>query len=300
MRSSDTSYQQVLIELVSTGATFKTFGSFDYCRSNDFIFDIPKEQREGTKTILLRHDIDHSTSWAHDMAQVEFEMGVTSTYFFLTTDIQREHWSNVDTRERNIELLLKMQNMGHEIGLHYDVLGEYFMHGVPPEESIQETLDILRTAGLLIHGCVAHGSAQVRHMVGAIKKALPIEYINYVSWKEIKPCRRELSLNGHALSLPALDLSSFGLRYEAYFTRMTNYVSDNHGRLWSGGRVVDPSRTTLRGRPCTRGEDLRHSPMLLDWEFESVNASGQAVVDCEDGGVIQVLTHPIHWHSCLI
>jgi len=283
MRSSDTTYQQVLIELITTKAVFKTFGAFDYYQSDDFIFDIPIEHRDGTKTILLRHDIDHSTSWACDMARVEAELGVCSTYFFLTTDLQRGHWKNADTRKRNIELLLEIQDLGHEVGLHYDVLGEYFMHDVPPKVSIEEALSALRAAGLNIHGCVAHGSGQVRKLL-PLDKPLPVEYINYTCWKEIKPHRRSLQLNYKTLMLPALDLEAFDLRYEAYFVRMDSYLSDNHGRLWSGGKIT---------------EHTRHSPMLLDWEFEAVNTASQGVTDLSGGGIAQILTHPIHWHSNL-
>ncbi len=172
------------------------------------------------------------------------------------------------------------------------------MHGVPPKESVDEALSTLRAAGLNIHGCVAHGSGQVRKML-LPNKVLPIEYINYTCWKETKPHRRRLELNNKTLMLPALDLKTFDLYYEAYFTRMDNYLSDNHGRLWSGGRVISSTRTALKGRPTTNGKDLRHSPMLLDWEFESVSTSSHGVMDCTDGGIVQILTHPIHWHSNL-
>lgn len=67
------------------------------------------------KHLILRHDVDISCKYAHDMALAEKEIGVHSTYFVLT----RNPLYNVLTYE-NIEYLNKICDMGHRIGLHFD------------------------------------------------------------------------------------------------------------------------------------------------------------------------------------
>lgn len=65
--------------------------------------------------VILRHDIDNSIEKAYELASFENELGVKSTYFVLMTS----DFYNVASK-RNIDMLKKMNAMGHEIGLHFD------------------------------------------------------------------------------------------------------------------------------------------------------------------------------------
>ena len=69
----------------------------------------------GEKVFLIRHDVDFDIKLAHSMALIENELGMVSTYFILTTC----HSYNV-LSEQNRTLLREMNDMGHEIGLHFD------------------------------------------------------------------------------------------------------------------------------------------------------------------------------------
>ena len=69
----------------------------------------------GSKCAILRHDIDFDIQKAVDLARVERDEGVTSTYFVLISSPMYNVLS-----ARSCEMLDKIRNMGHSIGLHYD------------------------------------------------------------------------------------------------------------------------------------------------------------------------------------
>ena len=65
--------------------------------------------------ILLRHDIDFDCELAAEMARVEHELGIKSTYFFLVTS---ESYNIGSPKNKNAIHAIK--KMGHKIGVHYD------------------------------------------------------------------------------------------------------------------------------------------------------------------------------------
>ena len=63
------------------------------------------------KFIILRHDVDRRPENALEMAKIENNSGITSTYYF--------------RRKEEVfkpEIIKEIANMGHEIGYHYEVL----------------------------------------------------------------------------------------------------------------------------------------------------------------------------------
>lgn len=63
--------------------------------------------------LVLKHDIENTVSKAYKLAEIEHKYGHRGTYYahaYLLDDPQ------------NVELLWKMQAMGHEISYHYDVM----------------------------------------------------------------------------------------------------------------------------------------------------------------------------------
>lgn len=67
------------------------------------------------KCVILRHDIDYDPRKAVEMAEVEYKEGIGSTYFVLLTSDFYNTFS-----KSNSECLKKIQEYGHEIGLHFD------------------------------------------------------------------------------------------------------------------------------------------------------------------------------------
>lgn len=63
------------------------------------------------KCIILRHDVDRAVMQALDMARLEYEYDISSTYYFRYTD-----------EVFNPALIKKIAKLGHEIGYHYEVM----------------------------------------------------------------------------------------------------------------------------------------------------------------------------------
>jgi hypothetical protein len=66
--------------------------------------------------ILLRHDIDFSLKYALETATIEADLGIKATYFLLFSS----HFYNI-LDEDNIHIVRQIKELGHEIGLHYDL-----------------------------------------------------------------------------------------------------------------------------------------------------------------------------------
>lgn len=67
------------------------------------------------RCVILRHDIDNSIEKSIQLAELEAELRVKSTYFVLMTS----DFYNVASK-KSLEGLQKIQMLGHEIGLHFD------------------------------------------------------------------------------------------------------------------------------------------------------------------------------------
>lgn len=65
--------------------------------------------------MIFRHDIDTDLGKAVRLAELEAELGISSTYFVLLTS----DFYNVYSR-RSYEALQKILRCGHELGLHFD------------------------------------------------------------------------------------------------------------------------------------------------------------------------------------
>lgn len=62
------------------------------------------------KAIILRHDVDSRIQTALKMAQIEKEYSLSSTYYFRSDAIYYP------------KLVRKVENLGHEVGYHYEVM----------------------------------------------------------------------------------------------------------------------------------------------------------------------------------
>lgn len=69
----------------------------------------------GEKAFLIRHDVDFDIKLAYNMAKLEYENNIVSTYFILVSCESYNIFS-----KRNKKLLREIINYGHEIGLHFD------------------------------------------------------------------------------------------------------------------------------------------------------------------------------------
>ena len=85
------------------------------------------------KFCILRHDIEFSIDRAYKLAKIEKELGVVSTY---TVQVRNNTYNALS--EKNINLISKIRNLGHHIGLHQnppsslklDTLKDYIMRDI--------------------------------------------------------------------------------------------------------------------------------------------------------------------------
>ena len=82
-------------------------------KNNLPILDFTKVDKTTKKFCVLRHDIEFSIDRAHELAKVEKELGVTSTY---TVQLRNNTYNALS--EKNIGLIRKIKDLGHNIGLH--------------------------------------------------------------------------------------------------------------------------------------------------------------------------------------
>lgn len=65
--------------------------------------------------VYVRHDIDFHIFKVDKMAKVEALLGINATYYVLLT----QYYNPLNQENQNI--LRKIRDLGHEIGLHYDL-----------------------------------------------------------------------------------------------------------------------------------------------------------------------------------
>ena len=122
MEFTYTSYKNLIQLLVQNGYPVKSYHDFE----------------DAKRCVILRHDIDNSMEQALCLGRVEETASVSSTYFALLSS----DFYNVASR-RSRQILRELQNMGHEIGLHFD---ETVYEGITVEtmpEYIQQEVAIL-------------------------------------------------------------------------------------------------------------------------------------------------------------
>lgn len=218
----------------------------------------------------LRHDVDHSIDRALEMAHYEYRRGISATYYLLPS---ASYWTDPDLLDKSLQL----EDYGHEVGLHINVLAEWFSGDIDdPAEALHQQIKLLRSGGVTISGMSSHGD----------KRCYSGGFINYWLFQELRPQNPVLEENGrtaegvlsqdprysiaypedHTLTredgkqvdLWSMKMGDFGLDYHAWHVPHDAYFSDSGGG-WR--RTPDPLGV--------KRDDSR-------W---------------------QVLMHPIHWRG---
>jgi hypothetical protein len=188
-----------------------------------------REFARGAGDLALRHDVDSRLDSALELARLEHARGLRATYFVLHT---APYWGDADLLPR----LRRLQELGHEIGFHHDLLTLYHVEDVEPRDRLERDLRRLRDGGLDVVGAAAHGSPWC-HRLGF--------HNNYVfdGWDE--------SIVGFPnRDVPEkLDPREFGLDYEAYHVPHDVYFSDssfvNGRRAHPADLHLEPGRRTI-------------------------------------------------------
>jgi hypothetical protein len=194
-----------------------------------------REFARGEGDLALRHDVDSSLESALELARLERERGLAATYFVLHT---APYWRKGDLIER----LRELQDLGHEVGFHNDLLTVERVDGGDAGEVLERELARLRAGGIDVVGTAAHGSPWC-HRLGF--------HNNYVfrGWDEPVPGFPATEVRRR------LDPAAFGLEYEAYHLGEDVYASDSqfeNRRRWHPRELkLEPGRRTIvLTHPC--------------------------------------------------
>jgi hypothetical protein len=108
-------------------------------RSNLCFRDFAKKGEIDRSYFILRHDIDFSPGAALRMAELEANLDVKATYFILFSS----SFYNLFCEEY-IEFPRKLIELGHEVGLHYDVKSmEMASHNIDLIDMLYKQIDFL-------------------------------------------------------------------------------------------------------------------------------------------------------------
>lgn len=228
--ANDKTYTETLSAFSRLGFVARPLNSVKYERCEDtqmFPFTVPQSYTQSARVLLLRHDIDHCPIEAHRMAETEAKLGICSSFYVLTTDQGAKWWDDKQARKEGLSLLRDIQSMGHEVGLHYDALGNFLTTGTPVSTHLTETIAFLKSEGLKIEGCAAHGSRVLTDLrtgqapLSAYECTNPVyrDYVSYNIWKDDKRGASKFKVHY---------LHDYGLKYEAYFINRDWYYADDH------------------------------------------------------------------------
>ena len=212
----------------------------------------------------LRHDVDYDIKGALEMAKIEYQNNIRSTYFILHTasyyGVTKKGYFNHN--EKIIPILKKIQNeYGHEIGWHNDLVTLELIYGINPVEYLKEELQWLRDNGIKILGTATHGSVHCQKY----KYHNKYFFHEFSNKLEDLPNNEFVILNDRKVFITKGHLEEFGFEFEAYHLDHSFEYAD-----------------------CFR---MRESQKR--WHLENL-----VLKAFKQGSKVIILTHPIHWaHS---
>ena len=200
--------------------------------------------------IALRHDVDYDLDLALEMSYWENRKGIRSTYYLLHS---AEYWNDI----RFIEKCLQIQNFGHEVGLHINILAEW-MRGRLTDVAfeLERLITRLRKAGLLLSGISSHGdhicyekqfnnywcfselrpSNPVLTESGLSAEGIPAENPKYhIRYPETHQLLRQ---DGKVFNLWSISMKKLGIDYEANHVTCDSYYTDSGGGWYRSGNPL--------------------------------------------------------------
>ena len=123
--------------------------------ANDYPFLTVREylrrDERPERFVVMRHDVDRKPGNALDMARMEADAGVSTTYYFRTTDGVFDP-----------EIVREIESLGHEIGYHYEDLDRTGGDAEAAHESFARHLSRVRDVADVSTVCM-HGNPLTPH-----------------------------------------------------------------------------------------------------------------------------------------
>ncbi len=146
------------------------------------IITFSEVSNESNSFLLLRHDIDASIKAALKMARLERRLGIRSTYLVMFSN----KLYNILEKD-NLEALKDLSELGHEIGLHYD-LPTYEKRGGDLRGTLETEIALLeRLTGNKVFSIAPHnvstftGKDPFKNIAKYLNVYAPRFHQNYVS-----------------------------------------------------------------------------------------------------------------------
>jgi hypothetical protein len=223
--------------VVERDLTYGTYEAFCAALAQHGALSVPQCELTTTAAavpiVSLRHDVDDRLGSALKLARIEQAHGLRATYFILHS--APYYVSSVGPRvERRsmLKRLHELQELGHEVGWHNDLVTLECVRGVDARSYLERELESLRGAGISVRGTAAHGSYWC-HRLG---------FLNEYFFRELDHARPDFPNNqavpyrGEARPVPKGTLAEFGFEYDVSQLSVTRYFSDARfdgtGRRW--------------------------------------------------------------------
>jgi hypothetical protein len=207
----------------------------------------------------LRHDVDDRLASALELARLEHARSLRATYFVL-------HGARYYDGPELLPALRELQELGHEVGFHYDLVTLQVVRGVDPRAYLEQELARLRGAGIDVVGVAAHGSYW-GHRLG---------YKNDYFFRGLDEPQAGFPNAERVgeVELAKGTLEEFGLAYDASRLGETDYWTDS----WvdASGRRWHPELLDLRSlKPGARAIVLVHP---CHWDRSATRKAARTVV----------------------
>jgi hypothetical protein len=187
----------------------------------------------------LRHDVDDRLQSALDLARLEHEHGLRATYFILHTApyYGRLAWQRANHDETLVQSLRELQDLGHEVGWHNDLVTLQCVYDLEPRTYLAGELAWLRGEGVDVVGCASHGSYWC-HALGFDNRYF---FTDFADVKPGFPNKDVVHMSGRRIELAKGSLAEFGFEYDTGSLDTDRYFSDgmfgSDGRRWHPGEL---------------------------------------------------------------
>lgn len=211
--------------------------------------NLMKDYYDTTKVIVgMRHDVDVQIFKAVEMAEIEYLYGIRSTYYILATAYYYGSFEDGKMIRNKCmgDMYLKLSFLGHEIGIHNDLLTVMIQYKNNPMLFNQDELDYYKSLGITIYGTAAHGSEIAKETVSNFQI-----FSNFSTKSDIQYKGKTFQIGQHSLN-------EYGFTYEAYFVDYNKYYSDVGG-AWNFENDFEGVLNSLqRSKPGDRIQILTH------------------------------------------
>jgi len=99
--------------------------------------------------VILKHDVETNVRRAYKMAEIEHNCGISGSFYVQAYLLKKE---------KNIRLLRRIQQMGHEVSYHHDVLDSSGGDMVRAENEFEKNRLLFQTNGFDIVSVCQHGN----------------------------------------------------------------------------------------------------------------------------------------------